>query len=368
VICTVGKISDVQELMLIVTGVPLDRDQRAARDGGVAPLRLPWEPVAEAPNGAYPDLLHRLGRDDLYGVSPAQLLAGVRRAARDGSTPPTAVAGQSVPWLLSPLHCVAGLDRLHLPAYGLLDLPMEQWAELCRGLTRELGDGQLALTPVDGRTALLEGAPLGALVTVEPDELVGAELRDCQPSGAGASHWRALQGEIELWLHAHPVNRARERASLAPVTTLWLWGGAARDVAATASEPVRAAAHGVRAAAAQPWSLHGLGAWGRALAALQPGVDAVDASDGAALPALIAQYRGRSLALRVSAAAGLAELESRWIAPAAAALQRGDVGALTLWHGTAAWRLARRRWWQRGPSRRSVAELFAAGRVAQVAR
>jgi hypothetical protein len=345
VICTVGKISDVQELMLIVSGVAQQTDDRDVRDGGAAPVRLRWESLAEGAGGAHLGLLRRLGRDDLCGVPLAHLLASSSNTT------------DAAPWLVSPLSCVAGLDRLHLSADGLLNLPMEQWAQLCSGLARELGSGKLVLTPLDGRTALLEGVSLGELVTPEPDELLGTDLRDCQPRGPAANRWRALQGEIEMWLHAHPVNQARARAGQPPVTTLWPWGGAQPGRAASGFEPTRAAA-------SPAWSLLGLGVHGQALAARHPGIDATAELELADYAALAATRRAGSVALRVSAARGLAELESRWLAPAAAALQRGQLGALTLWHRRSAWRLARRRWWQRGVRPSTLGELFASATAA----
>ncbi len=343
-ICTAGKIIDVQELMLIVSGPAEEPYERAAGAGGAAASRLPWEPLSEGAAGAQLGLLRRLGRADLCSVPLAQLLAGDADKVR------------AAPWLLSPLYCVAGLDRLHLPADGLLNLPMAQWAELCQGFTRELGAGRFALTPLDGRTALLEGAPLGELETLEPEDLPGTDLRDCQPHGPAASRWRALQGEIEMWLHAHPVNAARVRAGHPPVTTLWPWGGARPDLAVCADNLPRAAA-------AQTWSLLGLGVHGQALAARHAGVDATPELELADFAALLATSRAGAVALRVSAARGLAELESRWLAPAAAALQRGQIGALTLWHRRSAWRLAQRRWWQRGPRPSTLGELLARAAV-----
>lgn len=328
--------------MLIVSGVAEDRYDRAARDRGTASLRLPWEPLAEGAGGAYLGLLHRLGLHQLRGVPIAQLVAGAADAPR------------RAPWLLSPLYCVAGLDRLHLPANGLLDLPMAQWSELCRGLTIELGAGdsdRLVLTPLDGRTALLEGVSLDELVTLEPDELLGTDLRDCQPHGPSAGRWRALQGEIEMWLHAHPLNEARRRAGQVPVTTLWPWGGARSHLAPPAYDSGRRSV-------SQRWSLYGLGVRGQALAARHVDVVAAAELQAADFASLAANVRADSLALRVSAAQGVAELEARWLAPAAAALQRGEVGALTLWHRDRAWRLARRRWWRPGPRRHGLGELL----------
>lgn len=339
--------------MLIVTGVPRDRNAHAVADGAAAPTRLPWCGVDAAVGDARSALLARLGRVDLAALPAAALIARAR-AVSDRTAP----AGEA-PWLLSPLHCVAGLDRLHLAPEGVLDLPAQQWAELCASFARELGAGSLALTPLDGRTALLQGAAWGELATIEPVELPGSDLRSCQPRGAAAARWRALQGEIEMWLHEHPVNRLRARAGEPPVTTLWLWGGVA---AAAAANSVPAP---VQVAGATGSVLVGFGAWGRALATLEPGVRVVEDSPSLDFATLAAAHPDRGFGVCVSAAADAGEVERRWLLPAAQRFDRGGLDAVLLRHRDRVWRLERRRWWRGRGRDRTLAELLAAAPMAQ---
>ena len=44
------------------------------------------------------------------------------------------------------------------------------------------------------------------------------------PSGRDATFWAAWLSEKEMLLHDHPLNQAREREGLAPVSGFWLWG------------------------------------------------------------------------------------------------------------------------------------------------
>lgn len=55
--------------------------------------------------------------------------------------------------------------------------------------------------------------------------------KEC-PEGAeegGASHWRHILNEMQIVLHNHPVNTAREAAGQRPVNSLWLWGSGAQS-------------------------------------------------------------------------------------------------------------------------------------------
>jgi hypothetical protein len=43
--------------------------------------------------------------------------------------------------------------------------------------------------------------------------------------GEDAGHWRARINDVQMILHASPVNRARERRGEPVINSLWLWGG-----------------------------------------------------------------------------------------------------------------------------------------------
>jgi hypothetical protein len=45
-------------------------------------------------------------------------------------------------------------------------------------------------------------------------------------TGGDEVRWRALENELQMLLHAHPVNDAREARGELPVNAVWLWGGA----------------------------------------------------------------------------------------------------------------------------------------------
>jgi len=136
-------------------------------------------------------------------------------------------------------------------------------------------------------------------------EHAGRELR---PGGAGD----ALATEIQMLLHAHPVNEARETRGEPTVNGLWLWGGGAapkqvesRWQSVTADDPV---------------------ALGLAQAARSRG-RALPASADAWLERL--PEDGRQLLVLDGLRAPIA-LEQAWFAPLLAALRDGRIGMLTV--------------------------------------
>lgn len=57
-----------------------------------------------------------------------------------------------------------------------------------------------------------------------PEKVLGDSLLVHLPEGRHAGSWQALFNEVQLVLHQHPVNRARQQQGLWPVNCLWFWG------------------------------------------------------------------------------------------------------------------------------------------------
>jgi hypothetical protein len=142
---------------------------------------------------------------------------------------------------------------------------------------------------------------------------------------AGAARSAALANEIQMALHEHPVNQARESRGAAPVNAVWLWGGG--RLARPAARPFR------RVRARDPLAA-GL-ALGSGAAVLPLPDDAArwlqaSGDDGVELLVLDALRDPASYGARDDWQRRLAALERDWFAPLADALARGRIGMLTL--------------------------------------
>lgn len=58
-----------------------------------------------------------------------------------------------------------------------------------------------------------------------PADALGGQLLAHLPEGEGGRRWRQLGNEAQILLHNHPLNARRASHGLAPVNTLWFWGG-----------------------------------------------------------------------------------------------------------------------------------------------
>lgn len=141
--------------------------------------------------------------------------------AMDGLTPDEAV------WLRAdPVSLQFYQDRLVLMGPDQLDVRQDEADAVVatlQGHFRDEGLRFFAPTPQrwylqpNGSEPLPDAAPL--------DAVVGRALEHHLPRGPAASVWRRRMNEIQMLLHEHEVNRAREAAGKWPINSVWFWGG-----------------------------------------------------------------------------------------------------------------------------------------------
>ncbi len=132
-------------------------------------------------------------------------------------------------WLADPLHLTATLTSVHLSPHGVLRLEADAQRELCQAFNEAFEEVGYRLIPARAGRFLAAGpAPPGRIETTDPARYLGSTLADALPrAGEGAGALRRVSGELEMWLHEHPINARRAHAGRALISTLWLWGGGA---------------------------------------------------------------------------------------------------------------------------------------------
>lgn len=222
----------------------------------------------------------------------------------------------------------ACLDPIHL-AFGQQDATLADPATLALDAT---ADAALfaAIAPLFAGLGTLHAtapgcwhiAPRVALPPLADMLHGGLSGRHLLPPGDAGKRWRQALNEAQMQLHTLPLNQARETAGMAPINSLALWGGGRL--------PARAASN-FGGLLADDAVLRGLGRLaGCATAPLGDGFDA-EAISGRTVVARVGTLSSATLqhdALRWREA--LQALEARWIAPALAATDRGELGAFAL--------------------------------------
>lgn len=85
-------------------------------------------------------------------------------------------------------------------------------------------EGLLFHAPHPMRWYLTSSEPINASFTPLLD-VIGEDIYAYMPAGVASSRWRQVLNEIQMLFYHHPVNEAREAASILPVSSIWLWGG-----------------------------------------------------------------------------------------------------------------------------------------------
>jgi hypothetical protein len=175
--------------------------------------------------------LLRWGRSNVAQDWRASTLRFAGRAAHPTPAPsavaswalPNVVTGASI-CMVTPLHVVAGMSRVHLAPDGILELESEEMASLSSAFAREFQAPDVQLQWV-GSEAVLQ-APFAAAAQ-EPDPLTlrGKSLQRDPALDANTRQLRRFGAEMEMWLAGLALNRQREQRGKGAVNCLWMWGG-----------------------------------------------------------------------------------------------------------------------------------------------
>ncbi len=132
-------------------------------------------------------------------------------------------------WLRAdPVHLRLHRDQLLLADSGVFNISKEEADQLVPALNRHFErDGLHFLAPRASRWYLrLEHKP--EMATHALGETIGRDVNARLPAGKDAMRWHAISNEIQMLLHDHPVNEAREAKGEMAVNSVWLWGGGIR--------------------------------------------------------------------------------------------------------------------------------------------
>ena len=124
-----------------------------------------------------------------------------------------------------PVHLIPDRDQLVLLDSHALALEAHETEQLLAELNTVFAeDGWRFDAPRPERWYLhLPGSP--KLRTHPLAAVRGRAVRGYLPVGPDGKHWHRVMNEVQMLLHASPVNQAREAAGRPTVSSLWFWGG-----------------------------------------------------------------------------------------------------------------------------------------------
>jgi hypothetical protein len=128
-------------------------------------------------------------------------------------------------WMYAdPVHFSLQRDYFSLAYPAPLVLPSDENAVLLDAINKHFSeDGLVFCIGASGRWYLrTTDAP--EISTTLPAAVAGRDVRAYQPQGPDAARWKRIMYELQMLLHQHPVNEAREARGELPVNSLWLSG------------------------------------------------------------------------------------------------------------------------------------------------
>lgn len=125
-------------------------------------------------------------------------------------------------WCLDPVHVQLDREMAYLAPPDAMSLSEDEAKVLIANLNTHFAD-ELHIHYYTPQQWLVNLAL--DVSTASPTQALGQSIQQVQASGKHARRWRSLLNEIQMLLHADPVNLAREAAGELPVNSLWLWGG-----------------------------------------------------------------------------------------------------------------------------------------------
>jgi len=292
-------------------------------------LALPARPdqILEHARQAAPSLIKLLRRGKpaahAAGLAGALCQASGIKQQQDWPLAPICAAADGLQvstsdyWLrLDPVHLEVVMGGLILRPPTSLQLGLPEAESLIADINLHWQQDGLKIEATSATRWYLRLDETPNLRTTPLDQMGGEYLTPHLPRGADARQFNQRINEVQMLLHSHAVNLARENDGRPAVNGLWLWGGgklpavkAGFDLLAADVFELQALARpaGVRCTP-QPESLSELQACRQALVALtQPEIN----WDG-------------------DLAARLAQLEQNWFQPVLQQLSRGRLGRLRL--------------------------------------
>lgn len=250
-------------------------------------------------------------------------------------------------WLRAdPVHLRVDMGELSLVGNEALRISAAEARALVAEINEQLGEPALGLQALAEKRwyIALEHAP--RLATHASWDASGMRIGAYLPQGEDAARWQATINDIQMILHASPINAAREGRGEPAINSLWLWGGGSAPTAPASTWQT-------------VWSD---GALVDGLAALA-GVACHEVPEDGETWLARAESAGDHLLIASAAYVPVrcsdvdtwrdfvADFELRWMAPLLEALKSGGVQSLSLRLGEGRDRILRRaqlrRWWRR---------------------
>lgn len=131
-------------------------------------------------------------------------------------------------WMrVDPVHLQAQRDKLALVCGELMAITEMEANALVGALNQHYADDDMKFFCPRPERWYVTSSHSPDLITHPLPQVAGQAINDKLPSGPDGKLWQSRMNEMQMLLHMHPVNQAREDAGLPLLNSVWFWGGGA---------------------------------------------------------------------------------------------------------------------------------------------
>ena len=301
------------QLILTVPGLLALPDEALAATRSLRALAAYSDAPRFEPRGIAAALFASLGVAGDAPVAPLALLG-------TGSDP-----GDDYILRADPVHLAADRDTVLL-VHAIDDLSDAAAGALVRMLDRHFAGDDLRFEAVRPDAWFARRRDAADIVTTPLDVALRKPLLPHLPRGGDAGRWKRWLNEIEMLLHEHDVNRAREASGAATASGIWFSGGGRLEDVPTLPATVAVAAPGRLGDLARGIARQSRGR----VAEIRAGETARQALERAVAPAARGEARAPFVLAVAPHREDAAALDGDWLAPALDLLARRAIDALHL--------------------------------------
>lgn len=134
------------------------------------------------------------------------------------------VANDAFCVIAEPVHLRADQATLRLFDQRLLDISDDEWADLYSVCRDFFAEQDWVLIQSEDKRWYLQPSGHNEIITTAICDVMGDSIDPQLPTGKDAMFWHRLMNELQMLLHTHPVNIAREQQEKPMINSLWFWG------------------------------------------------------------------------------------------------------------------------------------------------
>lgn len=183
---------------------------------------------------ALASLLARASVDKMDAESPESWIASrFGLTNNDRTFPFAAVASRAEPighssdkyWLRAdPVHLSVNRDRMVLLDASQLSITATECAALAVNLQEHFKNDDFSIHAPDPQRWYISSSQPISIHTHPISDVRGCNVADYWFDGPGRGLWQTRLSEMQMLLHADPVNEARDTDGRLPINGIWLWG------------------------------------------------------------------------------------------------------------------------------------------------